>query len=143
MVVESQIVKFQPYSAQNGRILLNSLIFWLNIPSSLGIVLGEEGEGHAGVGQNLAVIVEQEPGQDWQGAVYLGHTDRFRNNSVTIEFDEVLSCFKLLQAALDIGGNNIDLDKTMICRLQTIQIPIQKSWICCRFYFENTLSKSM
>ena len=71
MEVESQIVKFQPYSAQNGRILLNSLIFWLNIPSSLGIVLGEEGEGHAGVGQNLAVIVEQEPGQDWQGAGYL------------------------------------------------------------------------
>ena len=44
-------------------------------------------------------------------------TDRFRNKSVTVEFDEVLSCFKLLQAALDIGGNNIDLDKTIICKI--------------------------
>ena len=85
-----------------------------------------------------------------------------RTNSITIEFDEELSCFKLLQAALDIGGNNIDLDKTIICKivleyftyllkefkymnkktcyyklissLQTIQIPVQKSWIYCHFY---------
>ena len=40
-------------------------------------------------------------------------TDRFRNKSVTVEFDEVLSCFKLLQAALDIGGNN----KTIIFKI--------------------------
>ena len=62
------------------------------------------------------------------------HTDRFTTNSITIDFYEGQSCFKLLQAALNIGGNNIDLNKTIISSLQIIQIPVQKSWICRRFY---------
>ena len=70
----------------------------------------------------------------WAGPVFKNiHTDRFRNNSVTIEFDEVLSCLSCYK--LQLGK--------LISSLQTIQIPVQKSWICRRFIYENTSSKSM
>ena len=45
------------------------------------------------------------------------HADQFTTNSVTIEYDEVQSCCKLLQAVSYIDGNNIDLNKTIICKI--------------------------
>ena len=72
-------------------------------------------------------------GQSGSGSKYCKHTDRFRNNSATIEFDEVLSCLSCYK--LQLGK--------LISSLQTIQIPVQKSWICRRFIYKNTSSKSM
>ena len=57
------------------------------------------------------------------------HADRFTTNSVTIESDEGQSCLKLLQATKG----------ELMSSLQTIQIPVQKSWICRRFLFIKSL----
>ena len=54
---------------------------------------------------------------------FIQHADRFTTNSVTIESDEGQSCLKLLQATKG----------ELMSSLQTIQIPVQKSWICRRF----------